>query len=66
METTPLWAGIDVAKDQLDVAMGGVNELWSVPNDDAGIQSAVSDLRSGNCRLVAHESGVLIPTHRAS
>jgi hypothetical protein len=39
METAPLWVGIDVAKDQLDVALGGVDESWSVPNDDTGIQA---------------------------
>jgi transposase len=56
METAPLWIGIDVAKDQLDVAIGGVDEFWSVPNDDAGIQSLVSDLRSRNCGLVVLEA----------
>jgi transposase len=56
METAPLWIGIDVAKDQLDVAIVGVDDSWSVPNDDAGIQSLVSDLRSRNCGLVVLEA----------
>jgi transposase len=56
METAPLWIGIDVAKDQLDVAIVGVDETWSVPNDDAGIQSLVSDLRSRNCGLLVLEA----------
>jgi transposase len=56
METAPLSIGIDVAKDQLDVAIVGVDETWSVPNDDAGIQSLVSDLRSRNCGLVVLEA----------
>jgi transposase len=56
METAPLWIGIDVAKDQLDVAIGGGGETWSVPNDDAGIESLVSDLRSRNCGLVVLEA----------
>jgi transposase len=56
METAPLWIGIDVAKDQLDVAIVGVDESWSVPNDDAGIQSLVSDLHSRNCGLVVLEA----------
>jgi transposase len=56
METAPLWIGIDVAKDQLDVAIGGSDESWSVPNDEAGIQSLVSDLRSRNCGLVVLEA----------
>jgi hypothetical protein len=38
VETAPLWIGIDVAKDQLDVAIGGGGETWSVPNDEAGVQ----------------------------
>jgi transposase len=56
METAPLWIGIDVAKDQLDVSIGGVDETWSVPNNDAGIQLLVSDLRSRNCGLVVLEA----------
>jgi biotin carboxylase len=39
METAPLWIGIDVAKDQLDVAIGPAGETWSVPNDDEEIRS---------------------------
>jgi biotin carboxylase len=31
METAPLWIGIDVAKEQLDVAIGASGESWSVP-----------------------------------
>jgi transposase len=56
VETAPLWIGIDVAKDQLDVAIGGGGETWSVPNDEAGVQSLVSDLRSRNCSLVVLEA----------
>jgi hypothetical protein len=39
METAPLCVGIDVAKDQLDVAIGPAGETWSVPNDDEEIRS---------------------------
>jgi hypothetical protein len=30
MEAAPLWIGIDVAKDQLDIALGSTGESWSV------------------------------------
>jgi transposase len=56
METAPVWIGIDVSKDQLDVAIGGEDETWSVPNNDAGIQSLVSDLRRRACGLVVLEA----------
>jgi transposase len=56
METAPLWIGIDVAKDQLDVALGAAGETWSVPNDDEGIRSLVEDLRSRSCGLIVLEA----------
>jgi transposase len=56
METAPLWVGIDVAKDQLDIAIGAAGETWSVPNDDEGIRSLVEDLRSRWCGLIVLEA----------
>jgi transposase len=56
METAPLWIGIDVAKGQLDVAIGASGETWSVPNDDEGIRSLVEDLRSRSCGLIVLEA----------
>jgi transposase len=56
METAPLWVGIDVAKDQLDVAIGAAGETWSVPNDDEGIRSLVTDLGSRTCGLIVLEA----------
>jgi transposase len=55
-ETAPLWIGIDVAKGQLDVAIGASGETWSVPNDDEGIRSRVEDLRSRSCGLIVLEA----------
>jgi transposase len=52
METAPLWIGIDVAKAQLDIAIGAEGETWSVTNDDAGIATLLEDLRRRNCGLV--------------
>jgi len=31
VETGALWIGIDVAKEQLDVAMGGAGDTWTSP-----------------------------------
>jgi transposase len=56
METAPLWIGIDVAKAQLDIAIGAHGETWSVTNDDAGIATLLEDLRSRNCGLVVLEA----------
>jgi transposase len=56
METAPLWIGIDVAKAQLDIAIGADGEAWSVTNDDAGIATLLEDLRSRNCGLVVLEA----------
>jgi transposase len=56
MESVPSWIGIDVAKDQLDVSIGAAGETRSVPNDDEGIRSLVSDLRSRTCGLIVLEA----------
>jgi hypothetical protein len=56
METAPLWVGIDVARDQLDIAIGAAGETWSVPNDDEGIRSLVVDLRNRRCSLIVLEA----------
>jgi transposase len=56
METAPLWIGIDVARDQRDVAIGAAGETWSVPNDDEGIRSLVADLSSRTCGLIVLEA----------
>lgn len=56
METSPLWIGIDVAKEQLDIAIGAEGESWSVANDEAGIAKLLEDLRSRNCGLVVLEA----------
>jgi transposase len=56
METAPLWIGIDVAKDQLDIAISGLDESWSISNDESGIQALVSNLRTRTCGLVVLEA----------
>lgn len=56
MESTPLWIGIDVAKEQLDVALGADGDTWSVANDDTGLEALLDDLRGRNCGLVVLEA----------
>ena len=34
MEATLVWVGIDVSKEQLDVAVGVEGPVWSVSNDE--------------------------------
>ena len=57
METAPLWIGIDVAKQQLDVALGSAGDTYAVSNDEAGIQSLLADLRSRHCVVVLEATG---------
>lgn len=49
-----IFAGIDVSKAQLDVAVrAGTEELWSTPNDPAGIRSLTE-------RLLAHSPALVV------
>jgi transposase len=56
MPTAPVWVGIDVAKEQLDVALGAEGGTLSVPNDDAGIRALLAELRQHTCALVVLEA----------
>lgn len=56
METTPVWVGIDVAKGQLDVALGAEGETTSLSNDEAGIEALLTTLRDRTCELVVLEA----------
>jgi transposase len=57
METAALWIGIDVAKQQLDVAIGSAGDTWTVSNDDAGIETLLTALRGRNCVVVLEATG---------
>jgi transposase len=63
MTTTPVFVGIDVAKNRLDVAWRPTAERWAVANDDAGIATVVSRLRASPPVLVVLEAtgGLEIP-----
>lgn len=56
MGTAPVCVGIDVSKDQLDVAVGVEGPAWSVPNDEAGIGALLEDLSARPCELVVLEA----------
>ena len=40
----PLWVGIDVAKDRLDLAVRPTSRAWPVANDEAGHAELVAHL----------------------
>src|SRR2546425_12179264 len=42
MVPSPLFVGIDVAKDTLDAAVRPTAETWTVTNDEAGIAALVA------------------------
>lgn len=56
MVSHPLFVGIDVAKDTLDVALRPTAETWSVVNDDAGIATLVAQLHTAAPTLVVLEA----------
>jgi transposase len=56
MEPPPVWVGIDVSKDQLDVALGVEGQAWSVSNDEPGIETLVEDLCARPCELIVLEA----------
>ena len=45
MNTTACYAGIDVSKSHLDIALDPVYRAWRVPNTTAGIQEATAALK---------------------
>lgn len=56
METAPVFVGVDVSKDQLDVAVGMDGPAWTVANDEAGIATLLEDLSARSCALVVLEA----------
>ncbi len=63
MSTVPIFVGIDIAKDRLDVAVRPTGDRWAVPNDNAGITTVVTRLRALRPALVVLEAtgGLEIP-----
>lgn len=56
MEKEKIYAGIDVAKTRLDIAMRPAGQRWSVSNDEAGIAGLVARLRALSPALVVLEA----------
>ena len=53
MTDAPAYAGIDVAKDRLDVVLRPGGEYVEATNDERGVESVVSCLREENPALTA-------------
>ena len=56
MNEVPLFVGIDVSKDHLDVAVRPAGEAWQVSHDPQGINSLTERLRELAPRLVVVEA----------
>jgi transposase len=56
MTETPTYAGIDVAKDRLDVVLRPSGEYVEATNDERGIRSVVRRLRKENVALAVLEA----------
>jgi transposase len=54
--STPCFVGIDVAKDQLDIACRPGSTCWSVPNDSEGITMCITRLRQLQPTLIVCEA----------
>ena len=56
MTPPEMYVGIDVAKDQLQVALRPGGEAWSVTNDRAGLRDLVKRLAASKPALVVLEA----------
>src|ERR671933_2518444 len=56
MDTSALYAGIDVAKAQLDIAVRPSGEQWTTTNDEAGITTLVARVQPLRPALVVLEA----------
>ncbi len=56
MQAEPLFVGIDVSKDRLDVALTAEGPVSQVPNEPASIAILVHDLAQRNCALIVLEA----------
>lgn len=63
MTTPPVFVGIDVSKDRLDVALRPTSDRWAVAHDEAGITTLVDRLRRRTPTLVVLEAtgGLEVP-----
>ena len=56
MEREATYVGIDVSKDQVDVAVRPTDDRWESPNDDEGIRQLLSRLKALEPTLVLLEA----------
>ena len=56
MASEPLYVGIDVSKDTLEVALGPTSEVWTLSHDPSGIQELVTRLKGLRPALVVMEA----------
>ncbi len=56
MELPSVFAGVDVSKARLDVAVSGSDETWSVANNPGGIVQLLQRLREAEPTLVVMEA----------
>ena len=56
METQPVFVGIDVGKAQVDVARSDSDEVWTLGNDEKGLQELVRRLKEIDPELVVMEA----------
>jgi transposase len=63
MTTTPVFVGIDVSKDRLDVALRPTSARWAVAHEEAGITALVDRLRRHTPTLIVLEAtgGLEVP-----
>lgn len=54
--TSPLFVGVDVAKERLDVAIRPSGESWSDANDEAGVAALLARLRPLHPALIVCEA----------
>lgn len=67
MEADGPYVGIDVSKDQLDIALRPTGETWSMPNDASGITELVQRVAQLHPKLVVLEAtgGLQMPVAAA-
>ena len=56
MDSESPYVGIDVSKDQLDIAVRPDGDTWSMPNDASGITEVVQRLAQLHPKLVVLEA----------
>jgi len=64
MVETKRLVGIDVAKAQLDVAMGPNGERFSVANDETGISELLRRLGPADLVIIEATGGLEVPVRR--